>query len=301
MSVTTPRRRAFQYAFAVVLLIIPFLLLSANLKSPERQNAVDRAILTVASPLQRAVSWGVDGIANTWRHYIWLVDVQKENDELRADNDRLRRSLGQAARAAKEAEGLEALVDLRERIPSQSIGARVVAVGVNPAFRVSRIVLDRGDGEVAAGMPVVAAEGVVGRIQRVYGGYADVMLAVDPQSSIDVVLPRTASRGVLKGLGGDNAYIAKVEYLLKSEEVTEDDPIVTSGLGGVFPRDLALGRVKRIVKNEYGMYQEVEVAPAVDFSRLGRVLVLLAPPPPPDPGARGKKAAERAFGLSPYR
>jgi rod shape-determining protein MreC len=176
-----------------------------------------------------------------------------------------------------------------------------VAVGVNPAFRVSRIVLDRGDGEVVAGMPVVAAEGVVGRIQRVYGGYADVMLAVDPQSSIDVVLPRTASRGVLKGLGGDNAYTAKVEYLLKSEEVKEDDPIVTSGLGGVFPKDLAVGRVKRIVKNEYGMYQDVEVAPAVDFSRLGRVLVLLAPPPPPDPGARGKKAAERAFGLSPYR
>jgi len=174
-------------------------------------------------------------------------------------------------------------------------------VGLSPAFRVSRIVLDRGDGEVAAGMPVVAAEGVVGRIQRVYGRYADVTLAVDPQSSVDVVLPRTASRGVLKGLGGDNAYTAKVEYLLKGEEVKEDDPVVTSGLGGVFPKDLAVGRVRRIAKTDYGLYQEVEIKPAVDFARLARVLVLLAPPPPPDPGAKTKKPPEQAYGLSPYR
>jgi rod shape-determining protein MreC len=297
----TAKRRAAHYFLAVFLLALPLALLTSSLKSPGRLNAFDRAVLAVASPLQRAVAWVVDGVGDAWHHYVWLVDVQKENDELRRENERLRQGLGAATRKANEAEGLEALVELRERIPAQTIGARVVAVGLSPSFRVSRVVLDRGEGEVAPGMPVIAGEGVVGRIQRVYGGYADVTLAVDPQSSIDVVLPRTASRGVLKGLGGDNAYTAKIEYLLKGEEVKEDDPVVTSGLGGVFPKDLAIGRVRRIVKTEYGLYQEVEVKPAVDFSRLSRVLVMLAPPPPPDPGAKTKKAPEQAFGLSPYR
>jgi rod shape-determining protein MreC len=150
-------------------------------------------------------------------------------------------------------------------------------------------------------MPVIAPAGVIGRVQRVYGKYADVVLAVDPQSSIDVIVPRTGSRGVLKGLGGDNVYSCKIEYLLKNEEVREGDVIVTSGLGGVFPRDLPVGTIRKIEKKEYGMYQDVEVAPAVDFSHIGAVLVILAPPPPPDPTAAAKKKPEPAFGVVPYK
>jgi hypothetical protein len=57
--------------------------------------------------------------------------------------------------------------------------------------------------------------------------------------------------------------------------------------------------VKHIEKSEYGMYQDVEVTPAVDFSHLSQVLVILAPPPPPDPNAKTKKAAEGpAFGVT---
>jgi len=71
----------------------------------------------------------------------------------------------------------------------------VIAVGVNPYFRVTRITLDRGQGRVKPGMPVLAAAGAVGRVRRVYGDYADVLLAVDPQSSIDVVVPAPAAAG----------------------------------------------------------------------------------------------------------
>ena len=177
----------------------------------------------------------------------------------------------------------------------------MVAVGATPYFRVTRIVLDRGAGEVAEGMPVVAPDGVVGRVKRVYGRYADVALAVDPQSAIDVLVPRTGSRGVLRGVGGDSVYACRVEYLLRSEEVRTDDVVVTSGLGGVFPRDIPVGTVRKIVKSEYGLYQEVEVAPAVDFSHLGAVVVILTPPPPPDPGGQSKRSPEPAFGVVPYR
>src|SRR5262245_51439787 len=207
-----------------------------------------------------------------WHRYVWLVDVEEENEELRRENERLRRALADASRQAREAADLEALVDVRARTPSETIGARVVAASTNPYFRVSRIALDRGKGEVASGMAVLAAEGVVGRIERVYSGYADVLLAVDPDSKIDVVVPRTGSRGVLKGLGASNGYSCKIDYLLRAEEVKEGDAVVTSGLGGLFPRDVPVGRIHKIAKTEYGLYQDVAVVPAVAFSRLSTVL-----------------------------
>src|SRR5438270_189214 len=83
--------------------------------------------------------------------------VDKGIGELRKENDRLHRELDAAKAKAAEADELEALVDLRARTPSQTIGARVVAVGSNPYFRVDRIVIDRGAGEVVTGMPVIAA------------------------------------------------------------------------------------------------------------------------------------------------
>jgi rod shape-determining protein MreC len=149
-------------------------------------------------------------------------------------------------------------------------------------------------------MAVLAPEGVVGRVQRVVGSTADVLLANDPQSSIDVVVQRTGSRGVLRGTGSGGGF--KVDYLLASEEVKTGDVLVTSGLGGIFPRDIPVGRIARVVPSvEGGLYHEVEVEAAVDFARLSHVLIILAPPPPPDPSAKAKKSAEPAFGMAPAR
>jgi rod shape-determining protein MreC len=298
-------RRALDWVLALAILAIPAALVTATWRSggvdAGKRSGFDKVVLRVASPLQAAVAWVIDGVAGVWHDYVWLVDVKEENDELRQENDRLRRSLADATRQAREASELEALVDLRRRTAAETLPARVVASSTNPQFRVLKIVIDRGEGEVVHGMPVLAAEGVVGRIETVVGRYADVTLAVDPQSSIDVIVPRTGSRGVLKGLGAENAYSCRIEYLQKGEAVQEDDVVVTSGLGSVFPREIPVGRIRKISAAEYGLYQKVEVEPAVDFSRLRSVVVLLAPPPPPDPSARQKKSPEQAFGTGPYR
>jgi len=295
------RRRILDYVIAAVLLVVPVLFLSANLKNRARLSGVDRAVLAISAPLQRGVGWVVDGVGSLVARYVWLVDVEEENRELRSENQRLRDELAGVRREVDAARSLTGLLELRTTLGGPTVAARVVASSTTPYFRVTRVVLDRGAGEIAPGMPVIAPQGVVGRIQRVYGRYADVMLAVDPDAAIDVLVPRTQSRGVLRGLGGDNVYACRIEYLLRSEEVREDDLIVTSGLGGVFPKDIPVGRVRKIEKSEYGLYQEVEVAPTVDFAHLSAVLVLLSPPPPPDPSAGSKKNPEPAFGVVPYR
>jgi rod shape-determining protein MreC len=119
----------------------------------------------------------------------------------------------------------------------------------------------------------------VGRVQRVAGGFSDVLLAVDPKCAIDVVVPRTGARGILRGIAADNRYRGRIEYLLKKDQVEVGDDVVTSGVGGPFPRDIPIGKITSVSRAEVGLYQDAEVEPAVDFGRLSTVLVLLSMPP----------------------
>jgi rod shape-determining protein MreC len=153
-------------------------------------------------------------------------------------------------------------------------------------------------------MPVLTPDGVVGRINRVSGHTSDIMLLVDPRSAIDVFIPRTGGRGILRGKPGENGYRCSIEYLVRGEQAREGDKVVTSGLGGAFPRDLAVGRISKVIPGTVGLYQEVEVTPDVDFARLSEMLVVVAPPPAADQETGARRASSSATpgrGLSVYR
>jgi rod shape-determining protein MreC len=279
-----------------VLLALPLLFLRANLASSDHLNAIDRFILRLSAPLQAGLTTTARGIGRAWSSYVALVHVRQDNARLVEENARLRSELIAAQKAAARGAGLEKLLGLRGALKADTLAARIIGVETSAFFRVVRVRLDRGEvraadgSEIAVkpGMAVLAAEGVVGRVQRVFGPYCDVLLAVDPKSSIDVVVARTGGRGVLKGIPGDNRYRMRIEYLERKDEVAEGDMIVTSGLGGWFPRDLPIGRIVRVAKKDFGLYQEAEVAPLVDFGKLSEVLVVVpkeasAPSPPPPP------------------
>lgn len=292
----TLSRRAREVLLVSGLLLLPTLVLRASVKSPENLNPLDRVVLRLTAPLQAALMRGARAVGDFWSHYLLLIEVRKHNDHLLRENQELRRQIKALELAAEREQRLEKLLAMRGDIMAETVAARVVGVETSPQFRVLRVRIDRGDAEVKPGMPVLAAAGVVGRISRTVGPYSDVLLAVDPRSSIDVVIPRSGSRGVLKGSPGEDRYRCRVEYLLRQDEVKVGDAVVTSGLLSIFPKDIPVGRVVEIRKQAFGLYQEVELEPAVDFGKLREVLIVLAPPPPPDPDA-GKRAPEGARGL----
>jgi rod shape-determining protein MreC len=298
--VVSVRRRILDYSLAGILCVAPFLILRANLVDESSLTRADHAVLRISAPLQAAVAWVIRGVGAVTHGYVWLVDVEDENDELRRENQRLHEEIAALRRQVDDTAALESLVLLRKRTSAETIGARVVAASLSPHFRTIRLKLDRGEGEVLPGMPVVSPEGaLVGRIQRIYGHYSDVVLTVDPQSSIDVVIERTGSRGVLTGLARDDAYRCEAEYLERDKEVKVGDRVMTSGLGGAIPAGLAVGTIASVESKEYGLYQEVEVAPVVDFSRLRTLLVIVSPPPPPDPRP-GEGTAAPSAGTRPF-
>jgi rod shape-determining protein MreC len=296
---TTVARRAIDWVLAGLLLLVPAAILHSSFKAPENLSGFDRVVLKISSPLQSAASWVIEGVGGLWNRYVWNVARDRDANELEQKLAERDREIARLRQLVREGEGFRELAGVRERTPADTVGARIVAVAQTPYFRVTRVTLDRGGREVRVGMPVVAADGVVGRIQRVYSSYADVQLAVDPESSIPVMVTSSGAKGVLRGIGADNGYTCRIEYMNRSEDVKVGDLVVTSGLGGVFPGDVPVGTVKKVVRQEFGLYQEVEVTPAVDFGRLSSVVVLLSQPPPPDPDAAQHKAPEKAFGATP--
>ena len=289
------------WALAGMLIVLPALVLRASL-SRGTPSALDEALLRITAPLQAGVSWVVEGLGGLWGRYVALIDVESENRELREENERLRKELAATTRKAFDVEALEDLAVVKKRTPADTIGARVIGAPLSPVFRVLRLRIDRGDRDVQPGMPVIVGTGPVGRIDKVYGDYADVVLISDPASKIEVVLPRTGGRGLLIGVGRADSYACKIEWLERDTKpegkAAVGDEVVTSGLGASFPPGLVVGKVTKI-NGDDGMFQSVEVEPTVDVSRVRAVMVLLAPPPPPDPDAKQKKRSEPAFGGRP--
>jgi rod shape-determining protein MreC len=281
----TLTRRAREWVIVAILLALPLLVLRANLKSPSDLTFLDRGILRVSAPLQSGLIAAARGVGNAWSRYVALWRVSDENVNLKDENARLKAELERLRQEAARGADLEKLLHLRADVHAETLSARVIGAETSAFFRVVRVKLDRGDLEVKPGMPVVASAGVVGRVQRVFGPYSDVLLASDPKSALDILITspdkeaRVKGRGVLKGIPGDSRYRTRIDYLLRKDEVAEGDIVVTSGLGG-FPRHLPVGRIIKVQKRDFGLYQDAEVEPTVEFGKLSEVLVVLQAPPP---------------------
>jgi len=295
----TASKRLREAAVVGGTLLAAIIALRMSAKNPGEMSALDRGILRLVSPAQSAMSFVARGITGVAGRYMELTHVRAENETLVRENKKLRTELIEMRRLAEESGRYQRLLGLRDVTPAETIAARVIAVDASPYFRVARVEIDHGEGTVRRGMPVLTPEGVVGRINRVAGGSSDVMLLVDPRSAIDVLVPRTGGRGILRGKSGENGYRCSIEYLARGEPAREGDAVVTSGLGGAFPRNLAVGHVTKVIPGAVGLYQDVEVTPDVDFGRLADVLVVVAPPPAPDPEAGSHHQPAR--GLMVYR
>ena len=217
-------------AICVALLAIPFFFLNANIKDPEHTNAFDRTVLTISSPIQLAATSTARWFSGIWQDYIYLVDVKEENDRLRSENGRLTEENRRLRYEALENRRLRSLLQLRERIGGELIGAQVIGRDYSPFFRVTRIRLDRSDRErVRPGMPVITAEGLVGQIRRSFARYSDVLLTVDRDSAIDVVVQRTGARGMIRGTGEDDRYVAQIQYLRREDQIRVGDLVHNLG------------------------------------------------------------------------
>ena len=265
---------------AFTALIVPLFLLYLHGRIPPHKRNLtifEHVLLQVTTPPTEAAKELISGVAGLVDSYVVLVDLKEENEELGRKVSLLTAEALRAKELDLENRRLRRLlVFKRKRKGLKTIAAHVIGREVSPYARVVKIKIDvdAGDG-VRNGMPVVSSEGLVGRITHAGGRNAEVMLTVDNRSSVDVKVAGKGVTGTLQGMGRENAYTARLLYLHKAEPLAPNDTLVTSGHGEVFPPHIEVGYIQNTEERQRGVYYEVRVAPAVNFSTLEEVMVVI--------------------------
>jgi len=248
------------------------LLISAQVQSSKGVPVLESVTFGVFSEVQRALSGGVSGIRHAWGGYVGLRNLKAENEELKRQLAAAQVA-GQEQRAlADRARGFQKLLELRDSISLATAAAEIIGGPASPDFRT--LTIDKGtrDG-LRPDMAVIAPEGVVGRLVVPSARSAKVQLLVDRNAAAGVIVERTRAQGVVVGTGDDRL---QMQYVSEVSDLAVGDVVVTSGIDTIYPKGLIVGRVEVVEKNGPA-FKRIIVRPAVDFSRLEEVLVVLTP------------------------
>lgn len=263
-----------QYRFYIILflfILIPVIAIDTSTRAPRDYRFYDRVIVGLTSPIQATISWSLEKLASSFENYVYLWHTHKDNLALLEENRKLLNSIANLRETQQENIRLRKLLHFEEKFNIQSVVARVIATGVSTEYRSIRI--NRGENSgIKRNMAVVTEEGIVGRILRTTKNTSDIVTILDPLSAIDAIVERSRARGIVEGLTDD---ACQLKYALRTDDIQPGDILISSGLGGVFPKGIAAGTVSRVNRKTYGITQEVEVRPSVDFSKLEEVLVVL--------------------------
>ena len=193
-----------------------------------------------------------------------------ENRELRDVIGKLTAQTEGLKAAALENERLRKLLNFKSPQVHQVIPSQVI--GRDTSIWTRTILLDKGKKEgIRIGMPVVSHEGLVGRIMDIGDSVSRVLMLIDPNSKVGVILSESREQGLLVGQGD---HFCRIQYLSLEAEVHLEEKVLTSGVGGIFPKGILIGHVVFVGKESDGMHQYALVRPAVHFQTIEEVLCL---------------------------
>jgi rod shape-determining protein MreC len=255
--------------------LLALFLFSSHLKRTLSWSPAEQVVVEIIAPLQNALTKTVRGVRGFWEKYFGLVDAYEENRalreeirSLRLDNSRYREMLATHQR-------LRGFLRFKERTDWSVMAAQVI--GRDPTGLFKSVIIDKGyRSGVRMNMPVLSSEGVVGRVVSVSPSYSKVLLIIDQNSAVDCLNQSTRDQGILRGGFSE---VCKLDYVIKTSRMAPGDMIITSGMGGVFPKGLPMGRVESVSDRPGALFKDVLVNPTADFNRLEEVLVILEEEP----------------------
>jgi rod shape-determining protein MreC len=246
-------------------------LLSSNSDLGPTWNPAEQFVIEITAPFQKLIKQTTKSTEELWLNYFRLVDVHQENAQLKNEIHALKMANSRYRELLATQERLEELLQFKQTINRPVLAAQVI--GRDPTGWFKSVIIDKGKwAGLRLDMPVVNAFGVVGRVVSVSSNYAKVLLIIDQNSAVDCLVQRSRDRGMLKGLMSE---ICKLDYVAKSNDITVGDIVVTSGLGGVFPKGLPVGRILDVKEISGELFKDIKIRTAVDFSKLEEVLVIL--------------------------
>jgi rod shape-determining protein MreC len=263
-------RRYPVLALVIFLLLVALVLMSLRVKQQKGIAFVDALVMELCSPFQRTSTFVIQTLQHTYQQYLFLVHLQRENEMLKHRIIDLQKENNVKEEVLLANERLRKLLQFRETLSVPTVAAEVI--GQDPSSWFKSLTINKGETEgVRKGMAVISPEGVVGQILRAAPHYATVLLITDYNSAVDSIVQKTRARAIVEGKGENRC---QLKYLLRTEEVSAGDVVLTSGLSGNFPKGLLIGEIRGVEKKGRGVFQYAELIPSVDLTRLEEVLVI---------------------------
>lgn len=250
------------------------LLISVQVTSKSGVPLLEAIAFGAFSEVQRATSALFSGTRNFWLGYIALQEVRRDNQSLRRDLAEAQVELQQQRALADRTRSLERLLEFRDPLSLATVASEIIASGPTRDFRT--VTIDKGLLQgLKADMAVIAPAGVVGRVIVPSPRASKVQLLIDRNAAAGALIERSRAQGVVVGAGDDTL---RMDYVSEVSDVVAGDVVVTSGIDGIFPKGFVIGRVSAVQKSG-GAYRLITVQPAVAFSSLEDVLVVLTSTP----------------------
>jgi rod shape-determining protein MreC len=221
------------------------------------------------TPLEKALGWVQHSTGNVWHNYFYLRGVRAENRSLKQQIEQMRLEQVRISQDADQARRLQALLAFKEQFISQTMAAQVIGGSGSELSR--SVFIDKGhDDGIRTDMAVITADGIVGKVLRVYRTTSEVLLIDDQTSGVGAILDKTRLQGILRGTPSGEVTLEKI---MSDETVPEGEVVLTSGGDTIFPKGLLVGKVTKASKGNES-FLNIHVRPAADLSRLEEVLVV---------------------------
>ena len=249
------------------------LLISAQVTTERGVPLLEEATLGVFSRAQGLASSAVGGVQSGWSSYLALQDVREQNARFVREMASLRVTLQRERALARQSRALRELLDLQAATEPATTAAEVIAGAASPEFRTVTINKGTGDG-LASDMAVLVPAGVVGRLITPTGGASLVQLLIDRDAAAGALVERSRAQGIVVGTGTG----FRLDLVPGTADIQIGDRVVTSGIEGIYPKGFLIGQIESFGRLG-GEFVDVRVRPAVDFTAIETVLVVLDEPP----------------------
>jgi len=256
----------------IVLITVNVILLSITSKN-QSTFGLGRVGLSFVAPFQELITRSVRFSRDIWQHYFFLVSVAHENETLNKSLNDLIEKNNQLHEIELANTRLRELLNFQKTLTHKVVAAEVI--GKDPSGWFKTVIIDKGRSDgLQKGLAVVLPTGIAGQVIEVSGHYAKVMLIIDRNSAVDAMVQRSRARGIIKGASADQC---RFEYVLRKNDVQIGDTVIASGLDGVYPKGLRIGRISDLSEPSSDIFYEITVTPFVDYEKLEEVLVILHP------------------------
>jgi len=264
-------RNTFNLIVLAAVLVGQVLGLAVQVKRPDDGGTRLIRVWTIAiiTPFSRGIIHTEDWVSEKWHSYIWLRDVRKENEELQDQIVQMKMEQVRLIEDANQARRLQLLLGFKEQYISQTVPAQVISTTGSEFSRA--IYIDKGTNDgIKPDMPVVAPEGIVGKVLRTFSTTSLVLLINDPTSGAGVILEKSRLQGILKGAPNGSTVMQNV---MSDEKVSPGERILTSGGDRIFPKGLPVGTVASVSPGA-DLFLNIRVRPAATLNTLEEVLVI---------------------------